>query len=229
MEPGTPHFTEVEAIAEHCLEEIKKIQPQGPYLLGGYCLGGLVAFEIAQRLLAEGQEIEYLGLIETYLPGSLRRKPKLGTSGLLRSAAGYGLRNRPGRGLVRDAAWAFKKVFLKCCSAVWYRICGLAQGYYDKRNRAVPRFFRNEMVALNLAQSSYRPKPYPGAVYIFKAATTSPWLEIEPSLGWSEFVRGEIRTREVPGDHTSMYEDPQVTEFARLVGESVREVGQAGL
>ena len=226
MEPGTPHFTEVEAIAEHCLEEIRKIQPQGPYLLGGYCLGGMVAYELAQRLRAEGQEIEYLGLIETLSAGFPAAQPGHGALGHAQERSGVQSEGKTGEG-----DWSvmphgcLKKIFLKCGSAFWYRICGLAQGYYGKKNRAVPRLFRNEMVALNLAQSSYRPKPYPGPVYIFKAAITAPWLKIEPTLGWSEFVQGEVRVREVPGDHTSMYEDPQVTEFARLVGQSVEEEG----
>jgi oxalate---CoA ligase len=57
----------VEAIAAY-LEEIRKIQPRGPYLLGGYSFGGLVSYEIARRLNAEGEKIALLALFDSFYP-----------------------------------------------------------------------------------------------------------------------------------------------------------------
>src|SRR5208337_3192795 len=48
--------TTVEQMAAYYLAEIRKVQPRGPYSIGGYCFGGLVAFEMAQQLLRQGEE-----------------------------------------------------------------------------------------------------------------------------------------------------------------------------
>jgi len=61
-----PFLTRVEEMASHYIEEIKTVQPKGPYFLGGYCLGGSIAYEIAQQLIAQGQEVALLALMETY-------------------------------------------------------------------------------------------------------------------------------------------------------------------
>jgi thioesterase domain-containing protein len=56
----------VEAMAAHYIEAMQTVQPQGPYAIGGWSLGGLVAFEMAQQLQAQGQELSCLALLDTY-------------------------------------------------------------------------------------------------------------------------------------------------------------------
>ncbi|MEO1298230.1 MAG: alpha/beta fold hydrolase, partial [Cyanobacteria bacterium J06636_16] len=63
--------TTVEALATACITEMRMVQPQGPYLVGGHCFGGAVAFEIAQQLQAQGEAIISLVLIDAYCPESL--------------------------------------------------------------------------------------------------------------------------------------------------------------
>ena len=62
-------YTRVEDMARHYIEEIRSVQPQGPYLLGGTCTGGLVAYEIAQRLTAQGESVR-LAIMESWHPSS---------------------------------------------------------------------------------------------------------------------------------------------------------------
>ena len=64
-------FTRIEDIASHFVSEIQSIQPTGPYYLIGACIGGIVAFEMAQQLTAKGQKVALLGLLETWPPASL--------------------------------------------------------------------------------------------------------------------------------------------------------------
>jgi amino acid adenylation domain-containing protein len=63
----TPPQDRVEDTAALYLEEIRTVQPEGPYFLGGYCTGGTIAFEMAQQLQAQGQQVALLALIETSL------------------------------------------------------------------------------------------------------------------------------------------------------------------
>lgn len=60
-----PPLTKIEEIAAVYVEEIQKVQPVGPYFLGGYCLGGTIAFEMAQQLSRQGETIALLVLLDT--------------------------------------------------------------------------------------------------------------------------------------------------------------------
>lgn len=61
-------YTSVEEIARHFIQELKSVKPQGPYLLGGYSFGGIVAFEMAQQLKQMGDSVPLLALFDTYDP-----------------------------------------------------------------------------------------------------------------------------------------------------------------
>ncbi|ESA38546.1 amino acid adenylation domain protein [Leptolyngbya sp. Heron Island J] len=63
--------TTVEALATDCVKEMRMVRPKGPYLVGGHCLGGAVAFEIAQQLQADGEDVASVVLIDSYRPGEL--------------------------------------------------------------------------------------------------------------------------------------------------------------
>src|SRR5262249_53897649 len=65
LEGVSPPHTRVEDMAAHYSQERAAFQPEGPYLLGGYSFGGLVAYEMARQLRANGQEVALLALIDT--------------------------------------------------------------------------------------------------------------------------------------------------------------------
>ncbi len=62
------YHTQIEALAAHYIKELRAVQPEGPYLLGGFCTGGVVAFEMAQQLKAQGQTVASLVLLDTGYP-----------------------------------------------------------------------------------------------------------------------------------------------------------------
>jgi thioesterase domain-containing protein len=68
-EDGTPiRYDTVESIATHFIDEMLAVKPAGPYLLGGYSFGGLVAFEMAQQLVAAGHDVPLLVMFDSYAP-----------------------------------------------------------------------------------------------------------------------------------------------------------------
>lgn len=68
-EDGYPiRYTTVEDIAAHFIREMKQVRPEGPYLLCGFSFGGLVAYEMAQQLTRNGDEVLMLALLDTYAP-----------------------------------------------------------------------------------------------------------------------------------------------------------------
>jgi len=67
---GAPEFATMEEMAAHYLVDIRKVQPHGPYYLGGYCFSGNVAYEVAQQLKAAGEDVAFLSLINCGPPNS---------------------------------------------------------------------------------------------------------------------------------------------------------------
>jgi thioesterase domain-containing protein/acyl carrier protein len=63
-----PAHTSIEDMAKHAIQQMRDIQPTGPYHLTGYCSGGVIAFEVARQLLAQGDDVAFLGLIDSISP-----------------------------------------------------------------------------------------------------------------------------------------------------------------
>jgi thioesterase domain-containing protein len=61
-------MTSIESLAAYYLSDLKAFQPNGPYFIGGFCLGGIVAFELARQLDAQGQDVGLLALFESPSP-----------------------------------------------------------------------------------------------------------------------------------------------------------------
>jgi thioesterase domain-containing protein/acyl carrier protein len=70
LEDQKEPFTEVDAMASHYIKALRTVQPDGPYSLGGWSMGGVVAFEMARQLQAKGQKIALLALVDTQAPNS---------------------------------------------------------------------------------------------------------------------------------------------------------------
>ena len=83
---GSEPFNSIEEAAEFCLAEIRKVQPTGPYYLGGFCFGGVVAYEMACTLQREGEQVPVLAIIDGFNPAYLRGKT---TAKMLVSLVGF--------------------------------------------------------------------------------------------------------------------------------------------
>ncbi|MGD9872689.1 MAG: AMP-binding protein [Kiritimatiellia bacterium] len=68
-----PPLKRVEDMAALYIREIRTIQPAGPYRLGGMCLGGVIAYEMAQQLVKQGEKVEFLGVLDTRRPPGWHR------------------------------------------------------------------------------------------------------------------------------------------------------------
>src|SRR5207249_8294245 len=75
-----PHTT-IKEMASHYIREMRELQPEGPYLIGGRSSGGTIAFEMACQLSAAGQEVGLLALLDTYPAGYFKLLPGSGTLG----------------------------------------------------------------------------------------------------------------------------------------------------
>jgi thioesterase domain-containing protein len=86
LEAGQVPSERIDEMARHYLEAIRRVQPEGPYLLGGWPVGGVVAFEMARQLQAQKQEVALLALFDSQIPAG-RKAPSDDVSQLISFAA----------------------------------------------------------------------------------------------------------------------------------------------
>jgi amino acid adenylation domain-containing protein len=167
--------TTVEQMAAHYLSEIRKVQPGGPYYLGGYCFGGIVAFEMAQQLRRAGEQAALVALFTAPLrfhrlvADAKSEPPRRTASGRLAT-----LRKSPLRVLYRRIAHLVTSSRVRL-APVFYEIC-------FRLGVRIPRSMRTLYVARTLlrVEQAYVPKPYSGSLMLFHGAD----YETDPTLGW---------------------------------------------
>lgn len=181
-----PHASAIEEMAAHYLREIRTVQPQGPYLLGGFSFGGLVAYEMAQQLQAQGEDVALLALFDTY-PGKLQPV----TTSLLK-----GLRSplKLGVQLVRSVR--------RRARLLWRRF-------------TVPRALREVFQANSRAAGQYALKPYPGKVTLLRASDQSLRSGDDVYSAWRDLVQGGLDIQEIPGSHNGILLEPEVSILAQ--------------
>ncbi|HEY8494880.1 MAG TPA: thioesterase domain-containing protein, partial [Myxococcota bacterium] len=236
--------TSIEELAARYIDEIKTVQPEGPYHLGGACFGGVVAFEMARQLRARGESLASpLLLFDSYAtapPGNeewrgyrhwalSRAAEKLGAGTDLAEADGAVwliLRSairRPGT-LARFPLLAVRAVLRRLMRRV--RDNGWTRRLRERRRRSMTREQQQLETMAELLEASlrllgrYRPVPAPEAAVLFKAEKSP-----DPEPDWLPLLRGGVETHVRPGEHLDMMEEPWVAETAALVAASLEAGG----
>jgi amino acid adenylation domain-containing protein len=195
----------VEDMASHYLSEMRQVHGRRPWRLAGYCFGAIVAFEIAQRLLGEGEEVDLLAMFNGPSPVWIRKWGWWGNQPSQRRSRPPPVRLTREQRLERQLE-RFRRALREprrfYTALRWYssrvgrqhraRIA-LALG------RPLPEELREEYF-LDLhgrAEQAYEPRPYNGDLLVFYGEG----LYEDPELGWGGLARGEIRAYAVPGHH----------------------------
>ncbi len=209
----------VEEMAEFYIAEIKRIQPEGPYYLGGSSFGGLAAFEIAQQLLRRGEEVGILALFDTGTPDYPKMLP---TTTVVRSTI-FGFIRRIQHH--RDSLRAFgakeridyvlgklTKAKLHYRRKIVNKYKQLVRQYYLKTKGvgSIPGSYIQLEDQIWKAGQKYRPQAYPEKMTLFRASVQPFGIEPDKTLGWERFVAGGIEIHEVPGYHGSIVAEPYV-------------------
>ena len=187
----------VEDMAQFFLDAIRQAQPQGPYLLIGYSLGGLVALEMAQRLKEKGENVAMLAMLESWPHRNcLQYRQRLGLMvRLIRHHAATLIRLSPREALSYILHPAERLVYVS------------RDGAGNARNR--PPLGASYTAAIERMRDSgyralknYRPRFYPGTIKFVRAAISVRFPE-DPILVWGKLAeRFDVET--VPGDHTGI-------------------------
>jgi amino acid adenylation domain-containing protein len=208
-----PPFTHIPDLAAHYVAAMRTVQPEGPYYLGGYSFGGLVAYEVARQLRTQGEEVALLAILDMVAP-VYALSPDMaadGLSSLLETMATIeGVFQTSLALTAEDLAPLSSDERLELC---WQRLQA-ANVLPQDADATLIRHMANFEQATVQSLASYPAEAQPSgqAMVIFRAAETAvnsfvgslPVIYEMPDLGWSQFVSGPITVHTVPGDHFSM-------------------------
>jgi thioesterase domain-containing protein len=203
--PGELH-TRIEEMAAYYLKAIREFRPQGPYHLGSWSMGVVIAFEMALQLQAAGEPAGVLVLLDqgpecpaaepedeaAYLVEVFGRQLPLRVEDLRRLDPEAQLAHV--WQAARKAQWLFPEVTLE------------QFGDFVKVLRRHTEAMR-----------AYRPGVYAGRITLLRAAEQPAGASPEPDMGWGRYARGGVEVRGVPGDHLSMLQEPHVGRLAEEI------------
>jgi amino acid adenylation domain-containing protein len=188
-------YASIGEMASECLADIRSVQPKGPYLIGGYCVAGSVAFEMAHQMVREGEEVGMLALIDAARPTALRS-------------------------LVMNF-WhlAFSSFSLNRAAHIVDVIGQIVSGRSGARKELAMRLLRRKLgwfadmpdvpivdplAPVKLSHwrllHRYRPEPYPGRVLLIACEE---WYRFDRP-GWAGVVNGGLDCHQLPGDHMAL-------------------------
>jgi len=207
----------VEFLAAKYLADIRKVQPHGPYHLAGASFGGLVAYEIAFQLRAQGEEVGLVALFDTGNPAFCQSLPRLRQ---LRFRAlhtlekfRYRLSQLTGIATGREVELAEK--LLEAARNYFANLLWTLGFKASPRGQSsLPGALWDNLKLFTGAAELYRPKPYPGRVILFKAEEQNALYGPDAKLGWGNAALGGVQIIDVPGDHMSLLEKPRVFQLA---------------
>lgn len=232
VDAGTEPLRSVEEIAAGYVERIRRVQPEGPYLIGGWSFGGFVAFEMARQLRAAGQEVRRLILLDTTAlnPG---RRLRTSDDALLswffwellwlqrggdspEEVIPAGLTTLEEKfAFIADLAVAEGVLPAGATGAVVHRLFQVYEANWRAAFAYRPDVVDQDMVLIHATE------PLPEVLDTMHTAIQS--LHRDPSNGWRERTRGELTVIDVPGDHLSIMEEPHIEHVVRVVDELIGE------
>ncbi len=216
-----------EAMAAAHIEALRSIQPEGPYLLGGWCNGGLIAYEIARQLHAQGQSVDLLVLMDPDPPASRWKWDRhiiIGLGNLLRLSP------------EKQVDWFLSYRYWRLSFHYW-RLNKLRHMRTTKQDEleleqstmgaetsqldaVIPRseILRQDWLSIyDWVASGYMPHPYPGKITFF-------WADEEPArkAGWRQLMEAKTKANEaeihlIPGNHITSR-----TQYLPALAEQLR-------
>jgi thioesterase domain-containing protein/acyl carrier protein len=218
LEEGQEPHTQIEDMATHYIEALRTLQPQGPYHIGGWSAGGVVAFEMAQQLLAQGQQVALLALLDARIPGPEEdfADDDFEATLLADFIRYFGLSLDSRESLAR-----LPKDELLSRVLAQAKLAGLVPQDVEA-SQAHP--FIELCKADFRATRNYVPRRYPGRVTLFRAAQELAGMSSDPMLGWSKWAAEGVEVHVVPGNHASMVYKPHVDVLAQMINECLKQV-----
>jgi thioesterase domain-containing protein len=188
-------------LAGELLGTVRETQAHGPYCLVGYSLGGLLAYEIAGQMRAAGEEVAWLGVLDTRTPDWLRHEltPRQIVARLRR----------------RGPRWALGKLGEVARHELAVRLPG-------RRGRESATSEQFDLIGAAKLAARYACTPHDAPLDLFVSESTA-FGAGSYSLGWDQLHRGPLRVHRIGGDHEGMMRAGPVDTVAEIVSTALKE------
>ncbi|MCX6572011.1 MAG: amino acid adenylation domain-containing protein [Candidatus Aminicenantes bacterium] len=215
-----PVSERIEEMAAHYIEEIRAVQPKGPYFLGGYCMGGLIAYEMAQQLHKDGQEVGFLAMIDTYNYNEIPRQRYFGEGLVLKmQKLEFHLVNILRLSPRNQLDYLMKKLRVAVgreFARFSLNLSNLLKMIQPGSENMKPNVFledRNEK-----ASFAYKPQDYPGEVTLFRPHKNYSFVR-DPQMRWGDLAKGGLEIVELPVNPGGIFVEP----YVRILSSKLRE------
>jgi len=211
-----PVDTRIEDMARHYIAAIRRVQPRGPYHIGGFSFGCLVAHEIAVQLALEGEPPGLVALLDEPAPiDGYRPSPALMARMIARGA--------------RESLLPFLPEYLALrregerSGLEWFLARATLSGFFPEEQRPVAmrqpallKLFELFLLHGRLTMS-YEPRAYPHRLTLLKATDLRGRAARDPTQGWRMLAAGGVEVHRLPGEHLTLLREPHVREVARVL------------
>ncbi len=192
-------------IARLQIEAIQEFQPEGPYMLAGWCADGVLAYEMAQQLRAQDHEVPLLVLMDAYNPARMASWQNRISDRVNRER--FYWQNQPGQGPGRVLAHVRARL----------------QGWNERLDVNERPKTPDAYWCLVRAIRGYIPLPYRGDVLHFRAQYRRNGATGDPVEGWTRLIKN-MEACDVPGGHEEMFAEPNVWVMAEKLAARMRDV-----
>jgi amino acid adenylation domain-containing protein len=202
-------------LAKQYIDAIQTVQSTGPYYLGGYSFGGIMASEMTYQLQKAGESVALVALIDTSVEPSIRsllrqKRVKTAVERALRSMR-HNARQIVELGFVRYFNYRLTRIAMGT---------GLVRPYYRVLDRlgwkGVPLETVLTEMAFTTALKTYNPRRLAARTLLFRASDSIA-DHIDSTLGWNGVVDGQLEVYDVPGDHTKLLQEPHVQSISDVI------------
>ena len=214
----------MEEIAANYIAEIVAKNPDGPYALAGYSLGGIIAYEMAKQLMAAGKEVKMLAMFDTYADLSTVNDPLLkkvfNKATLVLKQIGYSLvllAEDPKR-TIEYKSLIIKRKFIK----LFWKIAPAK----DEKKEGFFAYDNEIDEASEKALRNYILTPLPIAIELFRAKKRTFYMADFNFLGWRPFAQKGVHVHEIPGEHNTIFAPPNDKEFAVVLQNCLDQVSK---
>lgn len=217
----------IEQVATACVEALRGVAPRGPYSLGGWSLGGVLAFEIAQQLERQGETVALLALFDSPAPPSGVQPADYDDANLVPVFASY-LGARSGRRLSLKADDLRGLGLEERLRRLWEKARRSAVIPPEADPEQLHKLFEIYQRGLRRATRqlwNYRPQIYTGRLSIFRAAAAfEEFGRVFPdaALQWSKLASERLDIYDAPGDHYTMFLEPDVQILAERLSSLLK-------
>jgi amino acid adenylation domain-containing protein/FkbH-like protein len=228
---GLDEYENIEDMARFYLQEVRALQPHGPYFLGGYCFGGNVAYEMARQLRSQGERVAQLLMIDAS-PSNAGFERLLWWQPAFHYRFARNLfywltdfltlldRNEQRRFIVRKARVLWRKLAAKLGRRKNSGEVDLDEvidvNHFPESELKYWQIHLNALVA-------HVERPYAGHVTLLRTRGQPIFCSFADDFCWGKLARGGVTVKRIPGSHENIFVEPNVKFLAEQIEECLIE------